>query len=128
MSLQGKLYYVRERPPSYFAQETARLEQQAQRELLSLAKSVFSQQTLLRLFGVDSAPRGLARQRRRPGAKHVSCALVLLRHGHSEYNMRNRHTGWADCDLTNRGREEARLVGCLLRAAGVRQIDQVPRL
>ncbi|KAL1505009.1 hypothetical protein AB1Y20_008772 [Prymnesium parvum] len=128
VSLQGRLYYVRQRPPSYFALESERLERQAHQELASLAKSVFSPQTLGRLFSggrVKAAPRGLARQRRQPGAKRASCALVLLRHGYSEYNERNWFTGWADCQLTNRGREEARLAGSLLRAAGLRQIDQV---
>jgi len=37
--------------------------------------------------------------------KRVSCALVLLRHGQSHYNLGKIFTGWADPDLTNRGRE-----------------------
>ena len=36
----------------------------------------------------------------------VACALVLLRHGQSVYNRGKLFTGWADPDLTNRGREE----------------------
>ena len=49
--------------------------------------------------------------------KRVRCALVLLRHGQSVYNQEKIFTGWADPDLTNRGREEARLAGQLLKGA-----------
>ena len=44
--------------------------------------------------------------------------LVLLRHGESTWNQENRFTGWTDVDLTDRGREEARDAGRLLRAGG----------
>jgi 2,3-bisphosphoglycerate-dependent phosphoglycerate mutase len=44
--------------------------------------------------------------------------LVLLRHGESAWNNENRFTGWTDVDLTERGREEARLAGRLLKEAG----------
>lgn len=44
--------------------------------------------------------------------------LALLRHGQSEWNLENRFTGWVDVDLTERGREEARRAGALLREAG----------
>ena len=42
--------------------------------------------------------------------------LVLLRHGESTWNKENRFTGWTDVDLTERGREEAREAGRLMRA------------
>ena len=44
--------------------------------------------------------------------------LVLLRHGQSTWNQENRFTGWADVDLSELGREEARISGCLLRESG----------
>ena len=44
--------------------------------------------------------------------------LVLLRHGESTWNKENRFTGWTDVDLTDKGREEAREAGRLLKAAG----------
>lgn len=45
--------------------------------------------------------------------------LVLLRHGQSESNRRNRFTGWADVDLTEQGRAEARRAAELLLADGL---------
>ena len=44
--------------------------------------------------------------------------LVLMRHGESQWNLENRFTGWADVDLTEKGREEARKAGELLKAVG----------
>jgi 2,3-bisphosphoglycerate-dependent phosphoglycerate mutase len=44
--------------------------------------------------------------------------LVLLRHGESTWNKENRFTGWHDVDLSDRGREEAREAGRLLKEAG----------
>jgi 2,3-bisphosphoglycerate-dependent phosphoglycerate mutase len=41
--------------------------------------------------------------------------LVLLRHGESQWNLENRFTGWIDVPLTEKGREEARRAGELLR-------------
>jgi len=46
--------------------------------------------------------------------------VVLLRHGESTWNQENRFTGWTDVDLTDRGREEARQAGQLLREGGYR--------
>jgi 2,3-bisphosphoglycerate-dependent phosphoglycerate mutase len=46
--------------------------------------------------------------------------LVLLRHGESTWNRENRFTGWTDVDLSDRGREEAREAGRLLREGGFR--------
>ncbi|GAP11006.1 phosphoglycerate mutase [Bellilinea caldifistulae] len=37
--------------------------------------------------------------------------LVLVRHGQSLWNLENRFTGWTDVDLTDIGKEEARLAG-----------------
>ena len=44
--------------------------------------------------------------------------IVLLRHGESLWNMENRFTGWTDVDLTQRGVEEAKRAGEMLKAAG----------
>jgi 2,3-bisphosphoglycerate-dependent phosphoglycerate mutase len=44
--------------------------------------------------------------------------LVLLRHGESTWNKENRFTGWTDVDLTEKGREEAKAAGQLLKAGG----------
>jgi 2,3-bisphosphoglycerate-dependent phosphoglycerate mutase len=44
--------------------------------------------------------------------------VVLLRHGESIWNRENRFTGWTDVDLTDKGREEARAAGQLLKEGG----------
>ncbi len=44
--------------------------------------------------------------------------LVLIRHGESEWNKENRFTGWKDVDLSERGREEAKAAGLLLKQEG----------
>jgi 2,3-bisphosphoglycerate-dependent phosphoglycerate mutase len=44
--------------------------------------------------------------------------LILVRHGQSEWNLKNLFTGWRDVDLTEQGREEARKAGRRLKAAG----------
>ena len=44
--------------------------------------------------------------------------LVLLRHGESTWNKENRFTGWTDVDLSEKGREEAREAGRLMRDGG----------
>ncbi len=44
--------------------------------------------------------------------------LVLLRHGESTWNQENRFTGWTDVDLSEKGRQEAKEAGQVLRAGG----------
>ncbi len=44
--------------------------------------------------------------------------LVLLRHGESEWNKLNLFTGWTDVDLSDKGREEAKQAGILLKKEG----------
>ena len=44
--------------------------------------------------------------------------LVLLRHGESVWNKENRFTGWTDVDLSDKGGEEARQAGRLLKENG----------
>jgi len=45
--------------------------------------------------------------------------LVLLRHGQSEWNLKNLFTGWKDPDLTPEGIEEATAAGQRLKARGL---------
>lgn len=42
-----------------------------------------------------------------------------MRHGESTWNRENRFTGWTDVDLTDKGVEEARHAGRLLKEAGL---------
>jgi 2,3-bisphosphoglycerate-dependent phosphoglycerate mutase len=46
--------------------------------------------------------------------------LVLVRHGESEWNLKNLFTGWRDIDLTENGVKEARAAGRKLKAQGIR--------
>jgi 2,3-bisphosphoglycerate-dependent phosphoglycerate mutase len=45
--------------------------------------------------------------------------LVLVRHGQSEWNLKNLFTGWKDPDLTEQGRKEAAEAGRKLKAQGL---------
>ena len=49
----------------------------------------------------------------------MAYTLILLRHGHSEWNAKNLFTGWVDVDLNDQGREEATRGGRLLKDKGV---------
>ncbi|HOK52010.1 MAG TPA: 2,3-diphosphoglycerate-dependent phosphoglycerate mutase [Bacteroidales bacterium] len=44
--------------------------------------------------------------------------IVLLRHGESVWNKENRFTGWTDVDLSEKGIEEARNAGRVLKQEG----------
>ena len=44
--------------------------------------------------------------------------LVLVRHGESEWNKLNLFTGWTDVDLSEKGHEEAKAAGKLLKEEG----------
>src|SRR5437588_5840 len=46
--------------------------------------------------------------------------LVLVRHGQSEWNLKNLFTGWRDVDLSEQGVAEARSAGRKLKAQGFR--------
>ena len=46
--------------------------------------------------------------------------LVLVRHGQSEWNLKNLFTGWRDPDLTEKGHEEAKAAGRALAQYGTR--------
>ncbi|MDG6080063.1 2,3-diphosphoglycerate-dependent phosphoglycerate mutase [Erythrobacter litoralis] len=45
--------------------------------------------------------------------------LILIRHGQSEWNLANRFTGWWDVDVTEKGVEEAKEAGRLLKEKDV---------
>lgn len=45
--------------------------------------------------------------------------LILLRHGQSQWNASNQFTGWVDVNLTEKGEEEARRGGELLKEKGL---------
>jgi 2,3-bisphosphoglycerate-dependent phosphoglycerate mutase len=46
--------------------------------------------------------------------------LVLVRHGQSEWNLKNLFTGWKDPALTDKGIAEARSAGQRLKAKGLK--------
>jgi 2,3-bisphosphoglycerate-dependent phosphoglycerate mutase len=50
----------------------------------------------------------------------MSRTLVLVRHGQSEWNLKNLFTGWRDPGLTEKGHEEAKDAGKRLKAAGLK--------
>jgi 2,3-bisphosphoglycerate-dependent phosphoglycerate mutase len=45
--------------------------------------------------------------------------LILVRHGESEWNLKNLFTGWRNPDLTEKGIGEARATGKALKAKGI---------
>jgi len=46
--------------------------------------------------------------------------LVLVRHGQSDWNLKNLFTGWKDPDLSPKGIEEAKAAGQRLKAKGLK--------
>lgn len=53
-------------------------------------------------------------------ARSQAHLLVLVRHGESEWNLKNLFTGWKDVDLSQKGIAEARSAGQKLKAQGLR--------
>jgi len=49
----------------------------------------------------------------------VRRALILLRHGQSEWNKTNQFTGWVDVRLTEQGKAEAQRGGELMKERGI---------
>ena len=45
--------------------------------------------------------------------------LVLVRHGQSEWNLKNLFTGWKDVGLTDQGVAEAKAAGARLKKLGL---------
>jgi 2,3-bisphosphoglycerate-dependent phosphoglycerate mutase len=115
LDADGRSYNVRERPPSYFALESERIKSAARKELRGMMTGIDS---MVNTGGVAAEPPPVA-----TAIPHVS--LIILRHGYSEYNAENRFTGWADVELSNIGREEARFAGSLLREAGCVRLEGV---
>ena len=50
----------------------------------------------------------------------MSGTLVLVRHGQSEWNLKNLFTGWRDVDLTDTGTQEAKAAGRRLADRGLK--------
>ena len=50
----------------------------------------------------------------------MECLLVLVRHGQSEWNLKNLFTGWRDVGLTEKGIAEAHAAGRRLKAKGLK--------
>ncbi|MBX3596668.1 MAG: 2,3-bisphosphoglycerate-dependent phosphoglycerate mutase [Rhizobiaceae bacterium] len=50
----------------------------------------------------------------------MSRTLVLVRHGQSEWNLKNLFTGWRDVELTEQGHAEAKAAGQKLKALGLK--------
>ena len=46
--------------------------------------------------------------------------IVLIRHGESVWNKENRFTGWTNVDLSEKGIEEAKKAGEVLKKEGFR--------
>jgi 2,3-bisphosphoglycerate-dependent phosphoglycerate mutase len=44
--------------------------------------------------------------------------LVLVRHGESQWNKENKFTGWVDVDLSDKGKQEAKRAGEILKKEG----------
>ena len=45
--------------------------------------------------------------------------LILVRHGQSFWNKERRFTGWADIDLTEHGKSEAKFAGQLIKELNI---------
>jgi 2,3-bisphosphoglycerate-dependent phosphoglycerate mutase len=52
--------------------------------------------------------------------KIMSGTLILVRHGQSEWNLKNLFTGWRDPGLSELGHEEAKAAGRKIRERGLR--------
>jgi 2,3-bisphosphoglycerate-dependent phosphoglycerate mutase len=50
----------------------------------------------------------------------MSGTLVLVRHGQSEWNLKNLFTGWRDVDLSELGHEEAKAAGRKIAGRGLK--------
>ena len=45
--------------------------------------------------------------------------LILIRHGQSEWNEKNKFTGWVDSNLSVKGKKEAKIAGELIKETNV---------
>ncbi len=46
--------------------------------------------------------------------------LILIRHGQSAWNLEGRFTGWVDIDLTEKGKQEAKKAGDLIKNQNIK--------
>ena len=46
--------------------------------------------------------------------------LILVRHGQSTWNLEKKFTGWVDVDLTEKGKEEAKKAGFLIKEKNIK--------
>ena len=46
--------------------------------------------------------------------------LILVRHGQSTWNLEKRFTGWVDVELTEKGKQEARKSGELIKQLNIK--------
>ena len=46
--------------------------------------------------------------------------LILTRHGQSTLNAENKFTGWVDVDLSEKGKEEAKKSGELIKELNIK--------
>ena len=46
--------------------------------------------------------------------------LILIRHGQSTWNLEKRFTGWVDVDLTEKGKQEAKKAGELIKSLNIK--------
>src|ERR1041384_5100227 len=63
--------------------------------------------------------RGKAGKDEKEGERMSDRLLVLVRHGQSDWNLKNLFTGWKDVDLTEAGVAEARAAGRKLKSQGL---------
>jgi 2,3-bisphosphoglycerate-dependent phosphoglycerate mutase len=78
-------------------------------------KFIFFLVTMYRICGLPHAISPVRNSLRSlSSAKKEGFQLVLVRHGESTWNSENLFTGWYDCPLSAKGRQEAEAAGKLL--------------
>ena len=54
----------------------------------------------------------------KPVQKSKMGRLIIIRHGESEFNQQDRFAGWVDTPLTEKGKEQAKAAGDIIRKSG----------
>ena len=54
--------------------------------------------------------------------KRKMIKIILVRHGQSEWNAKNRFTGWVDARLSDKGKLEAKLAGALIKNLNIKDL------
>src|SRR5690348_7919745 len=70
--------------------------------------------------GPDASPGWRRRRGRRALGSLPMSAVVLLRHGESDWNAKGLFTGWVDVGLSATGAAEAQRGGTMLAESGLR--------